>query len=151
MKMPSKRNKPISETQLVSLADITFLIIFFFMLTSSFMRDKVKINLPEIPKVAETKSLHTVSLDSQGRIYLNGDAVDNKEMLEAQLKDLLTGKTKDDELEVRLKCERSLPFKDYKGVLEAISNAGGVISVMHEVKPGAAPEPVAAAVAPAKK
>lgn len=150
MKMPSKRNKPISETQLVSLADITFLIIFFFMLTSSFMRDKVKINLPEIPKIAETKSLHTVSLDSQGRIFLNGDPIDNKEMLEAQLKDLLAGKTKDDELEVRLKCERSLPFKDYKGVLEAVSNAGGVISVMHEVKPGSA-QPVAATVAPAKK
>ena len=136
MKIGGRRNKPITETQLVSLADITFLIIFFFMLTSSFMRDKVKVNLPQVPKMVETKSVQAVAIDSTGGIHLNGQAVDTPASLELQLRELLAGKTKDDELEVRLRCERSLPYKDYKKVLEAIGNAGGIIAVMHEVTPG---------------
>lgn len=139
MKMPSKRNKPISETQLVSLADITFLIIFFFMLTSSFMRDKGQIPLPQVPKIGETKSLNAVSLDGQGRIFFNGDPVDTKEVLEGKIRDALAGKTAPADLEIRFKCDRGLSFKDYKGVLEAISNAGGVIAIMHDIKTTAPP------------
>ena len=142
MKMPSKRNKPISETQLVSLADITFLIIFFFMLTSSFMRDRSKITLPEVPKVTETRSLNSVALDGQGRIFFNGDPVDTKEALESRVREALVGKTDSKDLEVRFKCDRGLTFKDYKAILEAISNAGGVIAIMHDLKTTApAPPP----------
>jgi biopolymer transport protein ExbD len=45
MKMPGKRAKPVVETQMISLADIAFLIIFFFMLTSQFMRESAAIRL----------------------------------------------------------------------------------------------------------
>ena len=47
MKMPGKRAKPVVETQMISLADIAFLIIFFFMLTSQFMRESAAIRLAE--------------------------------------------------------------------------------------------------------
>ena len=48
MKMPKKTNEPVKETQMISLADIAFLIIFFFMLTSQFMRDKIAVPLPTV-------------------------------------------------------------------------------------------------------
>ena len=134
MKIKRSSNKPVTETQLVSLADIAFLIIFFFMFTSQFMRDKIKIPLPSIAKVQDTQSGISVSIDAGKQIYLNGDPIGSKEELEGTLKVLLADKIKPELLEVRLKCDKTLTYKDYRPVLEAISEAGGVIAVMHEVK-----------------
>lgn len=134
MKIKRSNNKPVTETQLISLADIAFLIIFFFMFTSQFMRDKIKVPLPFLPKSVETKSGISVAIDAQKVMHLNGQPVGSKEELEGQLKNLLADKKEPAQLEVRLKCDRALPYKDYRPVLEAISNAGGVIAVMHDIK-----------------
>lgn len=129
----STRSKPLTETQMVSLADIAFLIIFFFMFSSQFMRDRTQVDMPVIPEIGKTESGIFVTMDAEKRLYIDGEEVDSKEMLEEHLKGLLEGKTDPKALEVRLKCDRGLTYKDYKSVLEAISNAGGVIAVLHEV------------------
>ncbi len=133
MKIKRSNNKPVTETQLISLADIAFLLIFFFMFTSQFMRDKIKVPLPQIPKIHKTETGISVAVDSQKQIFLNGTTMSSKDELEGNLKGLLADK-KDVGLEVRLKCDKNLTYKDYKPVLEAIANAGGVIAVMHDVK-----------------
>ena len=119
---------------MVSLADIAFLIIFFFMLSSQFMRDKLAVDLPLVPASAQTESGFSVTMDADKQIYLDGEPVESGEVLESNLRGLLAGRTDSKSLEVRFKCDRGLAFKDYKAVLEAISNAGGVIAVMHEVR-----------------
>lgn len=134
MKIKRSNNKPVTETQLVSLADIAFLIIFFFMFTSQFMRDKVKVPLPQIPKIQETKTGQSITIDGGRQIFLNGEPVGSKEELEGLLKNLLADKTQPEQLEVRLKCDKNLAYKDYRPVLEAISAAGGIVAVMHEIK-----------------
>ncbi len=133
MKIKRSNNKPVTETQLISLADIAFLLIFFFMFTSQFMRDKIKVPLPEIPKIHKTETGLSVAMDSQKVMYVNGQQMANKDELEGTLRSLLADK-KDEGLEVRFKCDKNLAYKDYKPALEAISGAGGVIAVMHEVK-----------------
>jgi biopolymer transport protein ExbD len=133
MKIKRSNNKPVTETQMISLADIAFLIIFFFMFTSQFMRDKIKVPLPEIPKAQKTETGISVAVDSQKVMYVNGQVMATKDDLEGTLKSLLVDK-KDAGLEVRLKCDKNLTYKDYKPVLEAISGAGGVIAVMHDVR-----------------
>jgi len=133
MKMPRKKTQLIKETQMVSLADIAFLIIFFFMLSSQFMRDKLVVDLPKVPASTTTESGFSVTMDADKQIFLEGEPVDSGEMLESNLRGLLAGRTDSKSLEVRFKCDRSLTFKDYKAVLEAISNAGGVIAVMHDI------------------
>jgi biopolymer transport protein ExbD len=120
---------------MVSLADIAFLIIFFFMFSSQFMRDATQIDVPIIPESEKSNSAINVSMDADKKLYLDGQEVDSKEMLEDQLKSMLAGKTEPKELEVRLKCDRNLVYKDYKVAYEAISNAGGVIAVIHELTP----------------
>ena len=134
MKMPGKRAKPVVETQMISLADIAFLIIFFFMLTSQFMRESAAIRLPELPKAARTASTVSVVMDDAGRIELNGQPMADAEELESRLKELLAGKTTAAECEVRFKCDRTLKYKAYSKVYAAITNAGGVIAIMHEVR-----------------
>ena len=134
MRMPGKRAKPVVETQMISLADIAFLIIFFFMLTSQFMRDKATIRIPELPKAGWTESTISVVMDESARLELNGQPVADKDELESRLKDLLAGKTAATDCEVRFKCDRTLKYKDYSKVYEAITSAGGVIAIMHEVR-----------------
>ena len=129
----STRSKPLVETQMVSLADIAFLIIFFFMFSSQFMRDQTQVDFPIIPEIGKTESGIIVTMDIDKKLYLDGEDIDSKEMLEERLKGLLEGKTEPKALEVRFKCDRSLSYKDYKAAYEAISNAGGVIAVIHEV------------------
>lgn len=133
MRFPKKSNEPVKETQLVSLADIAFLIIFFFMLTSSFMRDKISVPLPTVPDLSKTVGIHAITVDANKRIFLDGEPVEDVKGLESRLKGMIEGKTEPRDIEVRLKCDKSLRFKDYKGVYEAISNSGGVIAVMHDV------------------
>ena len=54
--------------------------------------------------------------------------------LESLLRDQLAGKTKPEECEVRFKCDKNQKYKAYHPVYEAIANAGGVISIIHDVK-----------------
>ncbi len=135
MRMPKRRAQPFRETQMVSLADIAFLLIFFFMFSSQFMRDKVVVELPSLSgKVDKTNAGHSVALDARGALFLDGQPVSSPESLEGQLAVLLSGKTDAKAREVRFKCDHRLPYRQYRPVLESISSAGGVIAIMHDVK-----------------
>ena len=134
MKIRRKKNEPIKETQMVSLADIAFLIIFFFMLTSSFMRDRVVVSLPSLPRSTRTGAAVSVAMDKNSKLYVNGQVVPNAEALETEIKARLLDKKAPKDLEVRFRCEKTVKYKDYRPVYEAISNAGGVIAVIHEVR-----------------
>lgn len=133
MRMDRTSGKPLVEAQMISLADIAFLIIFFFMMTASFMTDKLKVDLPQAAKTSKTETSISVVLDSQGRMTVNGEKVLDRNDLESRLRDMLHGKKTAAECEVRFKCDKAARYKDYSPVYEAISNAGGVIAIMHEL------------------
>lgn len=133
MKITRARQKPIVETQMISLADIAFLVIFFFLLTSTFMRDKLGITLPVVENRGKTESPITVILDKEGQIFLNGQPVGSPDALERELKGMLAERTTTKEAEVRLRCEKTLKYSQYRPIYEAISHAGGVIAIMHEL------------------
>ncbi len=133
MKLRIRRNEPIRETQMVSLADIAFLLIFFFMLSSQFMRDRVAVELPGLPRADRTQSGTSVTLDQTGALWLDGQPVASPDLLQSRLETILAGRTTAKEREVRFKCARTLTHRQFRPVLEAISAAGGVISIMHDV------------------
>ncbi len=132
MKIRRGRNKPIVETQMISLADIAFLIIFFFMFTSSFMREKFNVKVPELPRSGKSEAAAVVVIDKEGAMYLNGQPIGSSSALERELTSLLRDKI-GSQTEVRLMCDKSLPYKSYRGVYEAISRAGGIIAIMHDL------------------
>lgn len=134
MKLARRRTEPIKETQMISLADIAFLIIFFFMLTSTFMRDKLSVVLPQLSRTGKTDSPVTVIVDREAKIYLNGQLVGSAGTLETELKGILSTRTNPKDCEVRLRCDKKVTYKDYRGVYEAISHAGGVIAIMHDLR-----------------
>lgn len=119
---------------MISLADIAFLIIFFFMLTSTFMRDKLEVVLPQLARTTKSDAPIVVVVDKDSKIYLDGQEVGGTDVLEREIKGKLADKSTPAEMEVRLNCEKSLPYKSYRGVYRAISRAGGVIAIRHEIK-----------------
>jgi biopolymer transport protein ExbD len=133
MKIKRKRLSPVKETQMVSLADIAFLIIFFFLLSSSFMSDRAAVALPTLPKTGKTNSAIIVRMDADGGMFCNGEAMSDATVLESKLRDLLTGHVTPEECEVRFKCDKTAKYKVYKPVYEAIANAGGVIAIQHDL------------------
>jgi biopolymer transport protein ExbD len=132
--MARGRGKPIVEAQMISLADIAFLIIFFFMLTSTFMRDRLSVVLPALTRTSKTDAPVTVIVDRDAHIFLDGQAVGSAGALETELKGILSARTGSQDREVRLRCDRKLVYKDYRDVYAAISHAGGVIAIMHDLR-----------------
>lgn len=119
---------------MVSLADIAFLIIFFFMLSSTFMNDKSAIALPVLPKASETTSAFAVTLAADGSLSLDGARMATPADLESALRGKLAGRTNPKDCEVRFRCDKGQTYKVYHPIYEAIADAGGVIAIMHEVK-----------------
>jgi hypothetical protein len=58
MKMPASEPAPLSSALMISLGDIAFLIIFFFMLAPQFMRERAAVRLPELPKAGLAVRFH---------------------------------------------------------------------------------------------
>jgi biopolymer transport protein ExbD len=121
---------------MISLADIAFLIIFFFMLSSTFMRDQRDVPVPVLPRSDATDSQTIVIVDKDARIFLNGQAIGSPDALERELKGALADRVSSKDTEVRLRCDKRLPYSKYKSVFEAISHAGGVIAIMHDTPGG---------------
>ena len=133
MRITRKRQGPIVETQMVSLADIAFLIIFFFLLTSTFMTADQGVTLPTLRRTDDTRADVSVAMDKNGKIFLDGAEVGGPEALERELKGKLADRKGSKDSEVRFRCDRNLKYAQYKPVYEAISHAGGVIAIMHDL------------------
>ncbi|MCB0707521.1 MAG: biopolymer transporter ExbD [Saprospiraceae bacterium] len=78
-----KRNKVSAEFSMSSLTDIIFLLLIFFMLTSSLVApNSLNLKLPGTSKIPSTDSsnLDNVSISSNGDYYLNGRRVNFDEL-----------------------------------------------------------------------
>jgi len=119
---------------MVSLADIAFLIIFFFLLTSTFMRDRLVVALPKLPRTKQTETPISVAMDKGAKLFLNGQEMPSAESLGMELKALLVDKKTPKDCEVRFRCDKDLKYKDYQKVYQAIGDAGGIIAIVHETR-----------------
>ena len=70
-----KRNKVSAEFSMSSLTDIIFLLLIFFMLTSSVIQIQDKVNLPESDSKTVAPQSAVVSVLDGGRFKVNGKAV----------------------------------------------------------------------------
>mgnify|MGYP000246036740 FL=1 len=124
MRLP-RREKKRPYVPVASFGDLAFLLIIFFMVASTFMREKhVKAreaSSPDIEK-AELKPI-SVILDSEGQLWLQGQKCP-PDALEAAVSALLEGAR---EKAVMLKIDKGQPQEKYGKVLLALSGAGADI------------------------
>lgn len=107
---------------LTSMGDIAFLLIIFFIL-AGIPKGERELSPPEAPGLGEIQSAVTVSMDENGKCYLQGDMV-AVPVLQGMVRDCL--ETRKSKLVV-VEIDKSLPFEAYSGVLMAVSEAGGTL------------------------
>jgi biopolymer transport protein ExbD len=71
------RNKRLAEFQLASLTDIVFLLLIFFVLTSSIVSpNALNILLPNSDSQTQATQSVSISIDKDLKYYLNGEEID---------------------------------------------------------------------------
>lgn len=127
-----KHELPVIPT--ANLVDIAILLIIFYMACSNFLAATTgRIAPPKAPGLASVEEpLVIVSIDDEGKVYLQGRETGGLAVLESVLTDLLKDKTDDKGRTVMFKCDAKVSREIYQPVLDAIVQAGGLILAVGE-------------------
>ena len=117
-----KRNRYQMQAPLTSLIDIVFMLLIYFLLTTSFMVDEgIKIKLPQARAAApQTQQEITVYVDREGRVYLENKLVPQDKLFK-RLKEMIGGQQ--DRLVV-VKADRSVILNKAVKVMDLAKAAG---------------------------
>ncbi|MBM4148754.1 MAG: biopolymer transporter ExbD [Lentisphaerae bacterium] len=130
MKLRRNRKGPIT-MPIVSMGDIAFLMIIFFMVCSNFVKEsQIEYKSPTSLNLASVESSSpSVAMDKEGKIYLEGKPVASADALKADLEKRLKEKDPKDVKgrSVLFKCDLRLARDDFQPVMEAIVGAGGIV------------------------
>lgn len=121
--MPVRRRKKAKMMiPLASIGDIAFLLIVFFMLVSTFMRENQEFDPATGADLADVEATEiSVVLDKDGQLWLQGVEAGVAE-LSAAVEVLVDRRRR--ETPVHLSVHRDLTWKDFGPVVEALSDAG---------------------------
>lgn len=118
--MALHRRTKISPTfNMASMTDIIFLLLIFFMITSTMVApNALKVNLPQSKKQSNIKAAASVTIDAQQRIYASADGKTPHEVTLKQLPQVLRkAQRQDGELYVTLYADETVPYKNVVEVL----------------------------------
>ena len=129
--MMSRRRRPrrAIRVPVASMGDIAFLLIIFFILCSNFIKDApVSLDPPRAADLRPVKeSTILVSIDADGRVYLQGAEVPNAEAVEWGVAAILQARPAAADTRVLFKCDRGVDKTVFEPVLDAITKGGGLI------------------------
>jgi biopolymer transport protein ExbD len=112
------RNKRLAEFQLASLTDIIFLLLIFFVLTSSIVSpNALNILLPNADPQTQVTQTVNISIDKDLKYYLNGKEIDPA-WLETMLPSKLAGQQ---DPAVVLSADKSVPVEHVVAVMNIAS------------------------------
>ncbi len=112
-----------SHLDIAPLIDIVFLLLVFFMLTSTFLvPEAIELELPESSSASVTETMPiVVSLDKTGQLALNGEVI-GLEQLQMAIEPLLK---QDTESAITLKSDAHTEVQQLLKVMDEIRAAGG--------------------------
>lgn len=124
MKTPTYQARGSLEFNMTPMIDVTFLLIIFFLVSSHLAQQETQVEL-SLPTAASGDDPRddarrvTVNLTADGALLVAGETLD-AEMLG---KKLAVERAKSDDLEVRLRCDRTVPYGRVKPVMrECLKN-----------------------------
>ena len=109
-----KRSKVSAEFSMSSLTDIIFLLLIFFMLTSSMVQ--ITIELPKSDSTTVAPSDLMVMMTKDGSLSFNGKAV-SKKNLKNQIKSTVAGMSNRDNAAISIIAEVGVPWKKINEVI----------------------------------
>lgn len=128
-----KRRKIESEIPAASMADIAFLLLVFFLVTTTIDQDKgVPLTLPEIseepPKKLDPKRILNILISNEGEIMMDDMIIEQRSQLRSEVKSSLDELGKDAEGKyekiVSIKTQTETLYEDYIFVLDQVKMAG---------------------------
>lgn len=134
--LPKRKPPEEAEIPTASMADIAFLLIIFFMVSTVFARDKgLKMLLPE--KQSETvkiksKRIIDISINDVGQIYFNDTPVKNPEELKQKIKSELE---KDPKKIVLIKTNVDAPYERMIQVLDVVKQLKVKAVALKSIRP----------------
>lgn len=114
-----RRTKVSPTFNMSSMTDIIFLLLIFFMITSTMVSpNAIKVNLPQSKKQTTTQSVARVVIDKEQRIYAAADGKEEREVTLEQLPAVLRAAQNDTaDLFVSLYADETVPYKNIVEVL----------------------------------
>lgn len=133
MKLVKAQKKSEPVIPVVSMSDIAFLLIIFFLVTTNFVKEShIRLKLPKADQgKKEDKIQNSVSVDKDGTVWLNGRKT---ESLKSDLGAVLTNKTEAYQRKVFLKCDKDLKQADFMPVIEQMNEAGAILVLKTDEK-----------------
>jgi len=119
-------------TGMTPLIDVMFMLLLFFLLTSSFMVPSIALKLPGAGNVdSMEEEVINVSIDAMNRIYLGNEMVDM-----ADLEVLLRGQLNlSEKKRVLFRGDENIPYRYFVGVMDILKRSGArEIGIAHERK-----------------
>jgi len=112
------------------LLDVMFMLLLFFLLTSSFLNPSIKLQLPHASNKDKLKKQDIIiSIDMENNVYLNREKV-NLSDLESKLKSRLISKEKQ---RIIFRGDERIPYKKFVKVMDIIKKSGAKeINLSHE-------------------
>jgi len=112
-----------TELNIAPLIDVVFLLLIFFMLTSTIMeQESIEINLPKSDSAERSVSdLTIISISKDSTIYLNGERVEKAGLKRA----LESAFAENADKGVVLRSDSDLPVQNLVEMMDLISSAGG--------------------------
>lgn len=121
------RNKKKEELQLnlTPLIDVVFLLLIFFMVSTSFKKEsKISLDLPEangeiaekLPEVIE------ISINKDGEVFVNGEGLINRQL--ETIKDAITQVANDPATPLVINADAQAPYQSVISVMDAAGQVG---------------------------
>jgi biopolymer transport protein ExbD len=128
-----RRPPPPPYLPFISLADIAWQIIIFFLLAATFSRhDSLNLELPGASSDRSKSAAPTITVQaSQAAVLINGQPV-AFESLEGRIRKMLAGKKSENQRAVVVLAKNDLSFQRHVDVMYAVQRAGGILVMSEE-------------------
>ena len=128
MKKRRRRRRAII-VPVVSMGDIAFLLIIFFILCSNIAREAgIAVTPPvsaDLDQVDE--STLVVAIDGESQIYFQGRKVHSADSLETEVANRLRNVTSEKGRRVLFRCDQAVDRTVFEPAMDAITRAGGIV------------------------
>jgi len=124
------RNKPDANFSMASQSDMVFLLLIFFMLTSTLVApNAIKLLLPNSQSKTMSKQTVTVYINKERNIY-----VDERKVNPSNLENVLFGLIRNESTaSVVLRADKTAPVQDIVVVIDAVNNINHEHNTQHKV------------------
>ena len=125
------RNKRSTDFSMASMSDLVFLLLIFFMLTSTLVApNAIKLLLPSSnSRTIEQPPKVIVSINENLEYFLQGIQI-NEASLEASLLEKLTGQ---ESMSIRLEADKNIPVQYVVNVIDIVNNVNQRFGTKHKV------------------